>query len=88
MSAPVPRRNATVLLHNIQQWLIKQTPHPTKSLMPKPFKPKNSLGTLHETTARAATGPRVSSRHAPSRRQSPLSVHDRPAHRFNARKRR
>ncbi len=37
MSAPVPRRNAMVLLHNIQQWLIKQTPHPTKSLMPKPF---------------------------------------------------
>lgn len=46
------------------------------------------MGTLHETTARAATGPRVSSGHAPSRRQSPLPVHDRPTHRLNALKRR
>ena len=29
--------NAAVLIRNIQQWLIKQTPHPTKTLVPKPF---------------------------------------------------
>lgn len=88
MTATAPRRNAAVPLRNIQQWLIKQTPYPTKTPVPKPFQSKSSLGTLHETIVRAATGPRVRSRHTPYRHKSPLPVHDRPTHRLDTRKRR
>ena len=37
MSVQAPKRNAAVLLRNIQQWPIKQTTNPTKTLVPKPF---------------------------------------------------
>ena len=37
MSVQAPRRNAAVLHRNIQQWLIKQAPHPTTTLASKPF---------------------------------------------------